>query len=323
MNASMRRNRCEMENSMSRGRAPHEPAPGKQYPNLPPANDPHFAATPKPEDVRSGGNVRWRGPPACSELGDLNQAKVWEEYFAGNEGRFSCYAHVKNPAQVNALWLKEAIISQRVETEWGKISLVQATLALLRVALLDGQNQWFVLADSCAPIKPFQQLLWELSFDGRSRFYWESHAEMERTNRDKANRIQGLKWVTPMYVRFHPQWWLLNREAAEAAAEDDFTEYFANLFAADEMYFGTVLRMKGYPLDGRVLKRDITKVSWPGGHSPHPATFDKLGPDQVADFASSECYFARKFSQKCALAKFGLHVLRTRVVTWRDKAFGG
>jgi hypothetical protein len=243
-------------------------------------------------------------------VGDVNQPRVWTEYFAGNEGMCSRYAHVKQPAAVKTPWLKEAIISQRVETKWGEISLVKATLELLRAALADERNHWFVLvSESCAPIKPLQQLRRELGFDSRSRLYWESHAEMEKNNQDKADRIKSLQWVTSIYVRFHPQWWLLNREAAMAVAEDDLTDHFSSGFAADEMYFGTVLRMKGYPLDSRVLRRDITKVSWPGGHSPHPATHEKLTAAQVADFASSECYFARKFSAACNLAEWGLHVM--------------
>ncbi len=242
-------------------------------------------------------------------IGDLNQAQVWSEYFAGNEAMISRYAHVKFPQRVQTPWLTEAIISEQVETEWGKISLVQATLALLRAALADQNNEWFVLAsDSCAPIRPFCQMRRELGFDGRSRIFWESHAEVAAHHQDKAKRIQGLRSITPMYVRFHPQWWLLNREAATAAVEDDFTAHFANVPAPDEMYFGTVLRMKGYPLDERVLKRDITKVSWTGANSPHPVTFSKLTRSQVADFASSECYFARKFSPGCNLAEWGLHL---------------
>jgi hypothetical protein len=74
------------------------------------------------------------------------------------------------------------------------------------------------------------------------------------------------------------------------------------------MYFGTVLRMKGYPLDERVFKRDITKVTWTAGNGPHPATFTKLTAASVADFASSECYFARKFSSEANLREWGLHV---------------
>jgi hypothetical protein len=81
-----------------------------------------------------------------------------------------------------------------------------------------------------------------------------------------------------------------------------------NVAAPDEMYFGTVLRMKGYPLDERVLKRDITKVSWTGANSPHPVTYSKLTRSQASDFATSECYFARKFSPGCNLAEWGLHL---------------
>ncbi len=215
---------------------------------------------------------------------------------------------MKYPEKIKSPWLREALISERVETEWGKVSLVQASLALLKAALQDADNQWFVLlSDSCAPIKPFRYLQRELKWDGRSRLYWETYGEVAQRHRIKAQRAEALHSVRPMYVRFHPQWWLLNRDAAEAVCEDDFTEHFQDVFAADEMYFGTALRMKGYPLDETVARRDITKVDWSHDLGAHPATFKKLTRAQAAEFALSDCFFARKFSPVCNLAKQGLH----------------
>jgi hypothetical protein len=49
--------------------------------------------------------------------------------------------------------------------------------------------------------------------------------------------------------------------AAELVVEDDFTRVFEKVAAADELYFGSVLRMKGFDLEEMLLRRDIAKVN--------------------------------------------------------------
>ncbi|MEZ5300538.1 MAG: hypothetical protein R3F11_07755 [Verrucomicrobiales bacterium] len=46
-----------------------------------------------------------------------------------------------------------------------------------------------------------------------------------------------MRGIPATYARFHRPWLLLNRQAAELAAEDDLTDRFAGLSAPEECYF--------------------------------------------------------------------------------------
>jgi hypothetical protein len=151
-------------------------------------------------------------------------------------------------------------------------------------------------------------LLRELRYEKRSRFFWHRYPELAKHYPLKAQRAEALEWVTMNFVRFHPQWWLLNREAAEALVDEDFTRYFTEVFACDEVYFATVLRMKGYPVEDRVLRRDFTKVNWDSGDTAHPKTFETLTASDVANLVTSGCFLGRKFATECNLKQWKMHV---------------
>jgi hypothetical protein len=74
-------------------------------------------------------------------------------------------------------FLKEAQIMEKVETDWASLSLVHATLALLRTALADGDTTHFILvSESWFPVRPFDQLRMNLTLDDRSRMEIPGHA---------------------------------------------------------------------------------------------------------------------------------------------------
>lgn len=241
--------------------------------------------------------------------GDLTQPQVWREYFGSAPDHVSIFTHAKHPDELKSGVLENQRVLEPIPTRWGDISLVQASVNLLMAALENSANEWFILlSESCAPIKPLSHLMRELRYEPQARMYWQTLEEIQAATPDKARRIGNLPSVTPAHCRFHSQWWLLNREVAEAVTEDDFCPHFSEVFAPDELYFGTVLRMKGYPLETRMVRKNITRVSWTGRDTPHPEIFDHVDRRLAAEFALSECNFARKFSISCNLTEWGLHV---------------
>ncbi len=76
-------------------------------------------------------------------IDDINYPSIWENYFRGNESKYSIYCHPKNPEKVVTPWLKHNIIPHLVETSWGHIT--NAYFTLLYEALKDPLNQKFVL----------------------------------------------------------------------------------------------------------------------------------------------------------------------------------
>ncbi|MED6204976.1 hypothetical protein PIB30_013742 [Stylosanthes scabra] len=89
--------------------------------------------------------------------GSLPFEKLWHIFFSGHEGKFSVYVHAsrEKPIHFSNYFIGRDIHSEPVA--WGKFSMVEAEKRLLGNALLDPDNQHFVLlSESCVPVRPFQ-----------------------------------------------------------------------------------------------------------------------------------------------------------------------
>jgi hypothetical protein len=240
-------------------------------------------------------------------------ADVWEEYWEGHEARVSVYGHAKNrdwrvmPGRND--WLGRAQIEEHLPTEWGGISLVHAQMALLKAALQIPENRFFIFAsESCAPVRPMTDLLRLLSIDGRSRFRVQDWWEVNGINHWKAERASPAGPIPPREWRWHPQWMLLNREAAELiVTNESLIACFDGTHAPDESAFGTILHIAGYPLEQKVAPKDITWCRWASAIAANPDTILLPTPSIVGDIAGSGCFFARKFGPGSSLGQFGLH----------------
>lgn len=88
--------------------------------------------------------------------GNLPFENLWEKFFHGHEDRFSVYVHASSekPMHVSHYFVGRDIRSEKVA--WGRISMLDAEKRLLAHALLDPDNQQFVLlSDSCIPLHNF------------------------------------------------------------------------------------------------------------------------------------------------------------------------
>ncbi|KAK8550623.1 hypothetical protein V6N12_039322 [Hibiscus sabdariffa] len=87
--------------------------------------------------------------------GTLPFEPLWDMFFRGHEGRFSVYVHAsrEKPVHKSDYFIGRDIRSESVA--WGKISMVDAERRLLANALLDPDNQQFVLlSDSFVDLGP-------------------------------------------------------------------------------------------------------------------------------------------------------------------------
>ena len=245
---------------------------------------------------------------------DVHQhPEIWEEYWRGEEDRIAVYGHAKDRAWLSRPgcggWLGAAQIAEQVPTEWADVSLVRAQLALLRAALTDERNRFFVFAsESCVPVRPLRDLLRLLSLDGRSRFHIESLDDVLVSHPHKAARATPLARIPAGRWRFHSQWTLLNREAAELlVANEALVDCFAGTHAPDECAFGTILNAAGYPLERKVGDQNVMWSRWPSPDSPHPETIVEAPPELLGELVGSGCFFARKFSVGSKVREYGLH----------------
>lgn len=240
----------------------------------------------------------------------LNHPQIWDEYFSAVPHETTVYSHRKfcpSSSDSSPNWWRKSSIEEHVETAWGTISLLKAQLALLRKALSDPTNEHFIfLSESCIPIRPLRCLRRMLRLDRRSRFHWEDHTAVQRKDPEKAARVSATPAIPFSWWRFHSQWILLHREAAELLAYDDLLRYWEHVFAPEEAYAGTMLEAAGFPLNSKVVPQTPTWTRWEPG-SPHPIAFQNVSPQFAAELTSSGCYFARKFLPQSNIGKYGLH----------------
>lgn len=241
--------------------------------------------------------------------GSLNQPAVWEEYLAACPERVSIHVHPKERSATAPDWFKKAWLPKTLPTAWGDVSLVKAQLALLKAAFSDPANQAFVFAsESCVPVKPLAEFLDRCESAGwRGMMKLELPADVIGYDVSKAKRYTAVPQLPPWVWKLHSQWILLNREMAGALLEEDLTGLFAGSFAPDESYFGTVLALKGYPLETQCLPLDPTWVSWETQPARHPREMTAVTAQEAATFRLGAHGFARKFSARSDIGKWGLH----------------
>ncbi len=235
---------------------------------------------------------------------------MWERYWNSDRAAVSVYAHATDPGSLTEGWLRSAQIPGRVTIPEAEQTTVRVQFALLREALREPHNRFFVFASEwCIPVRPLRDLLRLLRFDGRSRFPWATHGEAEEFHPQKAARAPAAGRIPPGAWRFHPQWLMLNREAAELlAANEALLDCFAGTPAPEEAAFGTILHAAGYPLLEKVADQEVTWVLWLTNEAPHPEVITRADGAVMGQIAGSGCFFAAKFAPGSGPEAFGLHL---------------
>jgi hypothetical protein len=235
--------------------------------------------------------------------GGLNQPDAWRAWLDQASGDVTAYAHIKSISDASDDWFRDLQIREVIETKWGDISLVRAMMALLREALLNPQTTHFAfVSESCIPIKSWQEIRNRLRTDGRSQFHCVGQAEMKEKHLE---RFDAVPWVEARCRKIHSQWVMLNREAAQCLIEDDFTTAFETMTAPDEHYIGSVLAMKGYPLDdSKLYSKDITWVRWQDNPEQRiaPEWITTVNTALQREWMDFPGFFARKISPMAKIA---------------------
>ncbi len=247
---------------------------------------------------------------ACLFLtrGELNHPDIWREYLAAAGAQARIHAHTKALDSLpEGSFLRDAQVTERIHTDWGAFSLVEATLAMMRAALEDGDVTHIVLvSESCVPVRPFSALARSLRLDERSRLAMRSLEQVQSwRNREKALRLEALWGIPKEHAWFQDQWMCLNRKDTLIVSEKDWSPHFKDVWAADECFFSTVLSASGRFPGESIINRPVTWTCWRGGA--HPQTFHQVLPRVAAEIAESGCYFARKFAPGSNIGRWDLH----------------
>ncbi|KAJ1490124.1 core-2/I-branching enzyme-domain-containing protein [Baffinella frigidus] len=96
---------------------------------------------------------------------DPKNPDVWESWLRDvPSSKYDIVVHAKEKGEVAHPLFKPCTMKKPVKTKWGTVSLVKAHIALMRKALENTNNQWFVLlSDSCLSIVSFETFYTDLS----------------------------------------------------------------------------------------------------------------------------------------------------------------
>lgn len=215
---------------------------------------------------------------------------------------------------------------QQVNVQWAQISMVDATLELLKHALIKKYDYYLLLSGQDLPIRSVFKIKTKLSENPKTNYIHFSPSYQQggvKNNFDKRNDIyypqaiigkklwqritrriyveltggyhRTFKWFKRQHqykFYFGSQWWCLNRETIEwmmgyLQKHDEFYHYYVNCTCSDESFFQTLFMMSPFANN---RKSYLHYVDWPD----HANSPKKLTIDDYEKIISSDKLFARK-----------------------------
>jgi hypothetical protein len=226
-------------------------------------------------------------------IDNLKKGEIWYNFFKKNKSKATIYSHIKKPKLVNQGFLIKSDISEKVDTEWGDISLVIATNNLLREAYKDPDNEYFILlSDSTIPLYSLDEIYSKIINMGTSAINYFLPKTPE--NKRRKDSVVGLK-----FVRFYrqPQWMILKREHVKFILDNDYTENFVNGRVPDENYYINIFKKFYKNFDDENTNLITTHVDW-SIIGLHPKIFDTVNVKDFTDDQENSFLFLRKVNEK-------------------------
>lgn len=235
---------------------------------------------------------------------NLAHPKLWEKFI---DNRYNVYIHNKNDF---TSYFDKYCISDKVDTKWGHISLVKATLKLFKEAYKNEENEYFVLlSDKCIPLY-------------NSNIIYEKISKINDNILDCAKKERGTIWYNYKYQlikdksfldknNFYGQsaWMILKRDTVNFFINNDFTRIWGDKCRfPDETYFVNI--MNKFNISYRIDA--VTYVNWKEKseskkYRPYPKIYTELTNEtikKILDLAHFNGFFMRKVPAECELPSY-------------------
>lgn len=221
-------------------------------------------------------------------VSDLNKPDIWQNFFKGNESKFNIYAHSKDHRGIETdILLNNQIPNKESYTKWGDVSLVNATIKLLKSALNDKNNQFFVLvSESCIPLYDFDYVYNTIIDNNKSWvFYYKQNSSLNKIRWLSMFKHRVNKGKRVPYDGFfkQSQFMILSRSHAKFLCEsnNDNTKIYRYMQAPDEYYFINTLKHNYVNFDLENINYPATYVNRINGKRGHPVCFDEVNLSQI------------------------------------------
>jgi hypothetical protein len=222
----------------------------------------------------------------------VNKEGIWRTFFKDvDPHQYSLYHHPKYPQKVDRRsFLFPHAIDEHVETQWAHLSLVKATICLLRQAMRDPANQRFQLvSESCIPVIPFSDLRTKALALTASSFCFNPVYHLTKDCKGRYQRFKGKHLIPQKRFQKAHQWFICTREAAQLFTSERHLQLYDRVFASDEHYFINTLLHARLP----VLNRMSTYADFEP-ESSHPSVLYQVSLRFLQYLASRDIFFLRK-----------------------------
>ncbi|GHA48566.1 glycosyl transferase [Amylibacter ulvae] len=214
---------------------------------------------------------------------------------------------------------KHVMFTDSIHCEWGRFSLVQASLSAAELLLQRHPNIGHValISGSCLPIRPIKQFKHFLSRHKATDFIQSVSVEKDKWVQDglneerftlffpvswkrhrytfdklvQAQRLFGVNRQIPIHIEPHTgsQWWCLTGHTLRAIVNDPNRgvndSYFKHCWIPDESYFQTLVRNHSE----RIESRSLTFAKFDAQGKPFI-----LYDDHLDAISKSDAFFVRK-----------------------------
>lgn len=237
---------------------------------------------------------------------DINFSSRYKHFFKNN----NIYIHPKYPKEVHKDFQKY-IIDKLIDTAWGTISIVDATINLLEQAYLNKDNEWFILlSQDSYPL--YKQ---EHFYERFTKILNNSQLSIFNYKEKK-----GILWKTS-------QWFILNRKDVKIILENHIkykkTFKKPKLDAPDEVFFLSLLNY--YVTNYKFINSAVMYDRWIIEILKHPIIFNKITLQDIKIIKKQNSLFIRKvgtkFTVKPYIPKKNLYILTIGDKTNQEKNY--
>lgn len=228
-------------------------------------------------------------------VGDLNQPKLIKDFLVDGGDRCTAYAHSKEKGV-----LSDIQILEKVNTEWGDISLVKATNLMLEEAYKDPDNKYFLLlSESCIPLYSFD-IIYDtiISIDKSWIFKTSTHYNKLRLKWSSLCQPNLLGMKSIKDLELCTQWMILTRKHVKLILDHDYTTtVFKNANIPDEGYYINVLKYHDKNFNENNINRRLTFGRM---QHKHPTIHHRPNIETIKmwRWSSKESLFGRKVGSK-------------------------
>ncbi len=212
--------------------------------------------------------------------------QIWESFFNGNKDHYNIYSHIKTINSPNIPDFIKKTCVKTVKTKWCGVSLVNAFLNMLKEALKDPENEYFVLlSGECIPLYTFDKTYQKIINEPRTRI---EIFNLPNFPNSKKTHLYGSQWVI---VNRRDAINLMSIKKHYDSLRDVVDKYG---HCPDEMYLIHYLKkLYGNSLYNFVKNKIVTYTEWDKEAS-HPKVFihENINKKKMCD---SDALFARKF----------------------------